>query len=101
MGVEGLFSALADGTRREVFRHLVEQGPASATELARHLPVSRQAIAKHLSVLGEAGLVERHAAGREIHYAANTERLGDVVRWVAEVGAEWEQRLERLRRRME
>lgn len=91
-----VFSALSDPTRRELIRSLAD-GPATATQLSRQFPISRQAITKHLAALDEAGLVDRNAKGREIRYSLRTERLGEVSLWVAEVGASWDQRLSKLR----
>lgn len=93
-----LFAALSDPTRLDIFEQLAATGPASATEIARSLPVSRQAVAKHLSVLDGAGLVSRMQAGREVRYSAHPATLGSVVNWVNEVGDEWDDRLDRLRR---
>jgi DNA-binding transcriptional ArsR family regulator len=92
-----LFAALADPTRRAVFERLSSQGPASATTLAAELPVTRQAVAKHLAALDEAGLVERTTVGREVRYTAVIDPLTDVTSWVSRVGAEWDARLSRLR----
>ena len=91
-----VFSALSDPTRRELIRSLAE-GPATATQLSRQFPISRQAITKHLAALDEAGLVDRNASGREIRYSLRTERLDEVSLWVAEVGASWDQRLAKLK----
>lgn len=96
-----LFAALADPTRRAVFERLSAQGPASASRLARDLPISRQAVAKHLATLGEAGLVERTAVGREIRFSACIDALDEVTGWAERVGADWTSRLERLRQAME
>ena len=93
-----LFAALSDPTRRAVFERLTSRGPASATQLAAALPVSRQAVSKHLAALDEAGLVERSVVGREVRYSAVLEPLTDVTTWVSRVGAEWDARLQRLRR---
>ncbi|MGA7270340.1 MAG: metalloregulator ArsR/SmtB family transcription factor [Acidimicrobiia bacterium] len=93
-----IFTALSDPTRRAVFERLTETGPASATALATQLPVSRQAVAKHLTALAGAGLVERTQVGREVRYSAVLEPLADLDRWVAEVGSRWDARLDRLRR---
>lgn len=93
-----LFAALSDPTRLDIFEHLAAAGPATATELARSMPVSRQAVAKHLSVLDDAGLVERHQAGREVRYTARPATLGSVVTWIDQVGDEWDNRLSRLRK---
>jgi DNA-binding transcriptional ArsR family regulator len=92
-----LFAALSDPTRRAVFERLSSEGPASATRLASELPVSRQAVAKHLAALDEAGLAERTVVGREVRYSAVLGPLTDVTTWVSNVGAEWDARLSRLR----
>ena len=94
-----VFAALADSTRRDLLRRIGES-PATATELARRFPISRQAISKHLAALDDAGLVERTTAGREVRYSLRSERLDDVMGWVAEVGGEWDERLARLQRRL-
>lgn len=95
---QSLFAALADPTRRAVFERLSAEGPASASRLAAEMPVSRQAIAKHLSLLDEAGLVERKTAGREVQYQARPDALADVTGWVEQVGSRWDERLEALKR---
>ena len=95
-----VFAALSDPTRRTVFDLLVESGPASATRLADHVPVSRQAIAKHLAVLEEAGLVTREAAGRETRFRADPTALAEVATWINQVGATWDARLKRLQDRL-
>lgn len=93
-----LFAALADPTRRAVFERLSRQGPASATTLAAELPVTRQAVAKHLAALDEAGLVERTPHGREVRYSARVEPLEDVTAWARRVEQDWDDRLGRLKR---
>ncbi|MGV3760569.1 MAG: ArsR/SmtB family transcription factor [Actinomycetota bacterium] len=94
------FAALADPTRRALFESLARGGPATATELARERPISRQAVAKHLGVLELAGLVAAERAGRETRFTAAPDRLDDVTRWIEEVGAAWDRRLERLQRQL-
>lgn len=96
-GPQPLFAALADPTRRAVFERLSSEGPASASKLAAELPVSRQAIAKHLTTLDEAGLVERESVGREVRYSARLQPLSDVTAWLEQVGSDWDERLHRLR----
>jgi DNA-binding transcriptional ArsR family regulator len=92
-----VFAALADPTRREVFQ-LVSRGSArTATELAAALPVTRQAVAKHLAVLEGAQLVEAQRAGRTTRFHATPEPLSDAIAWMAEVGGRWDERLARLR----
>lgn len=93
-----LLAALADPTRRAVFERLNSQGPASASKLASELPVSRQAIAKHLNLLDSVGLVDRRAEGRQVVYSARVAPLGEVASWLETVGDEWDDRLERLKR---
>lgn len=92
-----VLAALADPTRRAVFERLNSRGPASATQLARELPVTRQAIAKHLSQLDSVGLVDRSIKGRQVVYAARVDPLDEVASWLETVGEDWDQRLARLR----
>jgi DNA-binding transcriptional ArsR family regulator len=96
-----LLAALADPTRRAVFERLNSKGPASASQLALELPVTRQAIAKHLSHLDSVGLVDRSLEGRQVVYAARVAPLGQVASWLETVGGEWDQRLDKLRRSFE
>ena len=91
-----LLHALADPTRRGVFERLSADGPASASQLASELPVTRQAIAKHLGILSEAGLVDRRTSGREVVYSARVEPLSEVTNWIQTVGDEWDKRLRKL-----
>lgn len=92
-----VLAALADPTRRAVFERLNKEGPASASRLATELPVSRQAIAKHLSQLDSVGLVDRSETGREVVYSARVQPLADVASWLEAVGSEWDARLDKLK----
>ncbi len=94
-----VFDALGDPTRRHIVESLSRQ-EASATQLAAELPVTRQAVAKHLSALREVGLVEPRRQGRETLYRLNAEPLEAAATWIVRVGGEWDERLERLRRLM-
>jgi DNA-binding transcriptional ArsR family regulator len=94
-----VFEALADPTRREVLTLVGRQGPVTATELAAQLPVSRQAVAKHLDALRTAGLVERDKRGRDVRYGLRPERLEDAGAWMGQVGAAWDRRLAALTKR--
>jgi DNA-binding transcriptional ArsR family regulator len=96
-----VFAALADGTRRSVLQRLSSQGPLTATELARDAPVSRQAVAKHLAQLAEAGLVARSRQGREVRYGLETGTLAGVLDWLAQVGDQWDARLGALGRHLD
>ena len=91
-----VFSALADPTRLAILRELSRGRQVTATGLAGELPVTRQAVAKHLASLDRAGLVRTERAGREVHYALEARPLEEAVAWAAKVGREWESALERL-----
>ena len=94
---DAVFAALADPTRRRVLRLVAERGPTSATLLERELPVTRQAIVKHLVVLSRAGLVTGQRTGQEVRHALVPEPLDEVSEWIAEIGSRWDERLARLR----
>lgn len=91
--VTEVLSALADPTRRRLLDVLAAHGEATATVLATELPVSRQAIVKHLAVLTRAGLVAGRREGREARYRVLPARLGVTARWMERVASEWDTRL--------
>jgi DNA-binding transcriptional ArsR family regulator len=95
---DDLWSAVADPTRRRVLDVLLDRGEATATIVAGELPVTRQAVAKHLAVLGRAGLVEGRRQGREMRYAVRPQRLDAAARSMASVAAEWDARLAAIKR---
>ena len=95
----GVFGALADANRRHLLQALARE-EATATELAAGLPVTRQAVAKHLAALRDAGLVEARRAGRETRDRLTPEPLGEAVEWLTAVGVAWDDRLERLQRHL-
>ena len=95
-----VFGALADPTRRQLLSAVAAHPETTATELAASLPISRQAVVKHLSALAEAGLLDRARAGREVRYRLTPEPLSDAVSWMAEVGGRWDERLARLTRQL-
>jgi DNA-binding transcriptional ArsR family regulator len=97
--VGAVFAALGDPTRRQVVERLASEGEMTATELAEQIPVTRQAIAKHLATLSEVGLVSAQAQGREVRYRLTPAPMRQAVAWLAETGAEWDERLARLRSR--
>jgi DNA-binding transcriptional ArsR family regulator len=99
-GIDAVFSALSDPTRRAVMRCISEQGASSVSEIAGQLPVSRQAVAKHLDALDQAGLVSFERSGREKRYTLTPAPLGEAMSWMAEVGAEWDVRLQSLERHL-
>jgi DNA-binding transcriptional ArsR family regulator len=96
-----VLAALADPTRRLLLDVLVDAGRASATTLAGRLPVSRQAVVKHLQVLEAAGLVDGVRAGREVLYSARPAPLDASARWLAKLSAAWDRRLDALKRAAE
>ncbi len=96
-----VFSALADPTRREVMRRLSRDGPSTLGELSSELPVTRQAVAKHLVVLEEAGLVAASGETRRRQYHLTPRPLAEAMGWMVDVGAEWDERLDALRRHVE
>jgi DNA-binding transcriptional ArsR family regulator len=99
--LDAVFSALADPTRRGLVSRLVQEGPHTATDLARDLPMTRQAVVHHLQALHEAGLVDAERDGREVRYRATPEPLGEAVAWMLGAGVQWDRRLQRLRARVE
>jgi DNA-binding transcriptional ArsR family regulator len=94
--VEAVFSALADPSRRFLLERLAASGTATPTELAGELPVSRQAVAKHLASLEAAGLVHGTRIGRNTVYRLDPEPLEAATDWIARVGSEWDRRLAAL-----
>ncbi|MFJ2213558.1 ArsR/SmtB family transcription factor [Streptomyces sp. NPDC101062] len=96
--VAEVLSALADPTRRRILDALAAHGEATATVLAGELPVSRQAIVKHLAVLDRAGLVTGYREGREARYAVRPDRLTVTARWMDRVAADWDARLAVIKR---
>jgi len=100
-GVDAVFSALADERRRSLVELLARaDGGATPTELARELPVTRQAVAKHLASLEDAGLVEVTRSGREARYALTPAPLTEAIGWMEQVGSEWDDRLAALKRHL-
>ena len=95
---DGLWSAIGDPTRRRMLDLLLSDGGGTATTLGRQLPVTRQAVAKHLSVLDRAGLVRATPAGREKRYRVDDAQLARAVAQLASVGSAWDARLQRIKR---
>ena len=96
--VDELWSAIGDPTRRRVLDLILDRGEASATVVAGELPVTRQAVAKHLLVLGRAGLVEARREGREVLYVVRPQRLDAAARSIASVAEQWDARLVAIKR---
>jgi DNA-binding transcriptional ArsR family regulator len=96
--VEVVFDALGDPGRRALVASIADRGTATATELAAELPVTRQAVAKQLGALADAGLLRATRVGRETRYAVTPQPLGEAAAWLVEMGAQWDERLAALAR---
>ncbi|MFG2375228.1 ArsR/SmtB family transcription factor [Streptomyces sp. NPDC048504] len=95
--VDDVLVALADPMRRRILAVLAAQGAGTATTLAAELPVSRQAVVKHLAILDRAGLVAGHRSGREVRYLLSPQRLDATAQWMAGLAAEWDVRLRAIK----
>lgn len=93
-----LWSAIGDPIRRQVLDILVSEGAATSTSLSDRLPVTRQAVAKHLAVLDRAGLVHAEAAGREKHYRIDDAQFARAVAQLNAVGKTWGARMGRIKK---
>ena len=95
---DDLWSAIGDPTRRRMLDLLLSEGGGTATSLSERLPVTRQAVAKHLVVLDRVGLVHATAVGRERQFRVDPEQLARAAAQLADVGAAWDARLHRIKR---
>jgi DNA-binding transcriptional ArsR family regulator len=95
---DDLWSAIGDPTRRRMLDLLLSEGSSTATSLSEHLPVTRQAVAKHLAVLDRVGLVHAQNAGREKQFRVDEAQLARAVAQLADVGNAWDARLSRIKR---
>ena len=94
---EELWTAIGDPTRLRVLDLLLAEGPGTASGLARRLPVTRQAVTKHLVILGRSGLVHAEPAGREVRYVVDPEQFSRACDQVARVSRAWDTRLRRIK----
>lgn len=95
---DDLWSAIGDPTRRRLLDLLLVDGGGTATSLGQQLPVTRQAVAKHLGVLDRVGLVHGTPAGRERRYRVDDAQLARAAEQLASVGSAWDARLQRIKR---
>jgi len=95
---DDLWSAIGDPTRRRILDLLLADGEGTATTLSQHLPVTRQAVAKHLAVLDRVALVRASPAGREKRYRVDRAQLARASAQLASVGRAWDARLQRIKR---
>ncbi len=98
-----VFGALSDPTRRQMLDTLLREGSTSVPALTSELPITRQAVAKHLITLTGAGLVVREpqTTGREVHYRLSPGALEPAAAWIREADAAWTGRLARLKTALE
>ena len=94
---DDLWEAMADPTRRKLLDLLVARGQATATTLTADMPVSRQAISKHLSVLQRVGLIDAHRQGREVRYEVRERRLAEATGALSQVANRWDLRLRAIK----
>jgi DNA-binding transcriptional ArsR family regulator len=93
-----LWSAIGDPTRRRMLDLLLTNGGGTATSLSDQLPVTRQAVAKHLGVLDRAGLVHSTPSGRERRYTVDEDQLARAISQLSDVTEAWDRRLQRIKR---
>ena len=96
-----LWAALGDPMRLRVLDLLLERGDATASALATTLPITRQGVAKHLTVLERAGLVTAQRAGREVRFTVRDDRLDQARRQMVQVASRWDQRLTAIKQMAE
>lgn len=99
--VTTVFTALADPSRRDVLEAVASSGRITTTAIAERLTITRQAVAKHLAVLTEAGLVTSTRHGREVLYEVSPAPLENTARWLQQAASAWDRRLAALKRRAE
>lgn len=94
---DDLWSAIGDPTRRRMLDLLLADGDGTATTLSERLPVTRQAVAKHLGMLDRVGLVHATPVGREMRYRLDDAQFARAVAQLSTVGATWDARLRRIK----
>ena len=98
---EQVFAALADPSRRAILAGLAAGGPATATDLAGRLPITRQAIAKHLALLAQAGLVTAEPGERrQVRYRVQSAPMQVAQQFLAALARDWDSSLDALRRHL-
>jgi DNA-binding transcriptional ArsR family regulator len=93
---DDLWSAIGDPTRRRMLDLLVTAGDGTATSLSKRLPVTRQAVAKHLGVLERVGLVHAAPVGKEMRYRLDDAQFARAVAQLSSVGRSWDARVRRI-----
>jgi len=95
-----IFEAVSDPTRRQILEHLKSSGPRSLTQIATPLPMTRQAVTKHLNLLCDAGLVRVRWEGRARLHRLDPEPLRELERWLEPFSAFWDGTLAQLDRHL-
>jgi DNA-binding transcriptional ArsR family regulator len=98
--VEAVLAAVADPTRRLLLERLRSAGPASISTLCDGLPITRQAVTKHLDTLRDAGLIRVRREGRERFHELDATPLADIDAWLRPYAEAWDRRLDALRRHL-
>ena len=99
---EHVFAALADPTRRAILGALASGGPATATDLAARLPITRQAIAKHLALLADAGLVTPEPGERRrVRYRLRSAPMRVAQQFLAALARDWDSPLDALKEHLD
>ena len=98
---ENVLAALADPTRRQLLNILATQGEATATTLATHVTISRQAVVKHLSALEKAKLVVCNRVGREMRYTVCPQQLESTAQWMSNLATDWDKKLKLIKHKAE
>lgn len=94
---EALWAAVGEPSRQRLLDVLLARGEATPSALAEELPFTRQAVSKHLAVLGRAGLVEGRRQGREVRYVVRPERLDAALQAMARLATQWDRRLRAIK----
>jgi DNA-binding transcriptional ArsR family regulator len=92
-----LFDALGDPNRLSIVVRLCDGGPSSTTQITETIPVTRQAVTKHLLALEAVGIVGSHRNGRERIWMVRTEPLGEASDYLTQLSRRWDRVIERLR----
>lgn len=95
-GAAVTFWALSDPVRLEILDHIADGTATTVTRLAASMPITRQAVTRHVQTLSEAGLVTGHKDGREQHYTVTRAPLDEAAGWLTSRAAAWDRTLERL-----
>ncbi|MBE1490797.1 ArsR/SmtB family transcription factor [Plantactinospora soyae] len=96
-----VFTALADSTRRRILTELASGGPATATDLSHRLPISRQAITKHLTLLSDAGLVQTQSVGRRILFQLQSRPMAVAQSFLSALSRDWDTHLRALQHHLD